>query len=322
MSNLPKVNLDEPRWDQNTYVGRVKYFFTTTNPLNILATPKQLEEAKRIVKAYKAGEKLPKDMTMKEVYKAKDLYDSAFHPDTGEKMILIGRMSAQVPMNMVITGCMMTFYKSNLAVVFWQWFNQSFNAIVNFTNRSGDSKLTTAQIFTSYLGATGGAVCTALYLNRLASQAPSILGRFVPFTAVAAANSINIPLMRINELRNGVQVFDENGNKLGHSKKAAQTGIISVLVSRIVMASPSMIFTPIIMNYLEHKDILLKKYPRSAAPLQTLICGFFLTFATPMACALFSQKSKKKVSSLEIELQKRIQEINPSIEFVYFNKGL
>ena len=59
---------------------------------------------------YRAGQE-PAGVTENEVWHAKHLYDSAFHPDTGEKMFILGRMSAQVPMNMSITGCMMTFYK-------------------------------------------------------------------------------------------------------------------------------------------------------------------------------------------------------------------
>ncbi len=44
-----RLNLEEPRWDQSTYTGRAKHFFTTTNPLNVFASSKDLDWAKDVV---------------------------------------------------------------------------------------------------------------------------------------------------------------------------------------------------------------------------------------------------------------------------------
>lgn len=318
-SKMSQININEPRWDQNTYWGRAKFFFSTTNPLNLLCTNSELDKAKEIVTKCRKGESL--NLSENEIWQAKHVYDSAFHPDTGEKMILVGRMSAQVPMNMTITGCMLAFYKTTPQVVFWQWINQSFNAVVNYTNRSGDSPIPVKQLGTSYVLATSGALVTALGLNNLVKSAPPLMGRFVPFCAVAAANCVNIPMMRLKELQDGIPVVDKNSNKVASSKVAAKWAITQVVLSRIAMAMPGMLIPPVIMNYLDKRGVL-KKFPWINAPLQVGLCGLFLVFATPLCCALFPQQSSISVNSLEPEIKECLEKLKITDETLHYNKGL
>ena len=126
---MPRVNIDEPRYDQSTYWGRARHFFTVTNPLNLLASSSQLDTAREVVSRYRCrvrcGLLLPPAnsvldcrsgqdvgaLSEDELWRHKNLYDSAHHPETGERQLIFGRMAAQVPSNMLITGCMLTFYR-------------------------------------------------------------------------------------------------------------------------------------------------------------------------------------------------------------------
>lgn len=324
MTEAPKdadgrLVLDKPRWKQDTFKGRALHFFNVTDPRNILATEKELEVAKQLVKEYRLGIE-PKETTDEQVWQAKKLFDSAYHPDTNELQFIFGRMSAQVPANMTITGAMMTFYRTTPAVVFWQWVNQSFNALVNYTNRSGDAEISTKMLLQAYCSATGAALTVALGLNALVKNLPPLVGRFVPFAAVAAANCVNIPLMRQRELLHGIPVFDENGNKLGESKVAAKYAVGMTVVSRITMAAPGMSISPLIMNHLD-KKAFMKKMPWLASPIQIGLVGVILVFATPLCCAIFPQVSSIDLHKLEPDVQADIMSKTKASK-VYFNKGL
>jgi len=322
-----RLDLSKPRWDQSSYEGRAQHFFTTTNPLNVLATDAELEAAKSLVVAYREGTE-PPGTTEEQVWAAKNLYDSAFHPETGEKLFILGRMSFQVPGNMTITGAMMTFYKSTPAVIFWQWANQTFNAVVNYTNRSASSEVSTTQLGQAYALATSGAMATALGMNKLIASSPTLssgmVGRFVPLMAVAAANCINIPCMRQAELTNGITIKTaegDAGHPIGLSKAAAKSAIMQVVPSRIAMAAPAMFIPPVLMARVE-KAAFMVKNPWLKAPLTIATAGFCLAFSTPACCALFPQESSLPLAALEPALQEKVKKEYPNVSKVFFNKGL
>jgi sideroflexin-1/3 len=321
---MPRLDLTQPRYDQSTFEGRSKHFFATTNPLNVLASDADLAAAKKIVDDYKAG-KEDSVLSEDDIWKAKELYDSAFHPQTGEKLFLPGRMSFQVPGNMTITGCMMTFYKTTPAVVFWQTMNQAFNCIANYTNRNASAPVTNEQLATAAAGATSAGVFTALSFNKLIASNPAlsqgIVGRLVPLLAVAAANCANIPLMRGQEVKNGIGISLDDGTEVGKSGNAAIAAISQVIPSRIAMAVPGMFIPPVIMNMAEKTKMYIKN-PWLKAPTTVLLTGLCLTFSTPLCCAMFPQKATIAAKDLEPELQKSLAVKYPNIQTYYYNKGL
>ncbi|XP_076174666.1 sideroflexin 2 [Ptiloglossa arizonensis] len=322
-----RVDIDKPLWDQSTFVGRWKYFAWVTDFRTCVVPDSELLNAKKLCEDYKHG-KEPVGTTQEQIIYAKKLYESAFHPDTGELQNVFGRMSFQVPGGMAVTGAMLQFYKTNTAVIFWQWVNQSFNALVNYTNRNANSSMTNFQLMMAYANATAMAMFTAIQCKSFwAKRANPLMARYVPFAAVAAANCVNIPLMRQNEIINGIEISDENGKKLTKSKLAATKGISQVIISRIIMCAPGMLIVPIIMERLEKYHWMQRIKPLHA-PIQVMIVGCFLTFMVPTACAIFPQKCSIESSTLERWELENYEQLKKNCEnadiptYLYFNKGL
>jgi hypothetical protein len=115
--------------------------------------------------------------------------DAIVHGDTGEKIFAPFRLSAFVPMNIVICAAMLmpnpsvrtpaTHHCVNpgalasqyspgvrgclawvgcggqmASQLFWQWFNQSYNVGVNHANRNASNQMSNSQIMLAYGGAT------------------------------------------------------------------------------------------------------------------------------------------------------------------------
>jgi hypothetical protein len=56
------IDLSKPRWDQNTYMGRLLHFASITNPVNLVKAldEQRVQQAKTALSRY---EKEPKELT-------------------------------------------------------------------------------------------------------------------------------------------------------------------------------------------------------------------------------------------------------------------
>ena len=65
------------------------------------------------------------------------------------------------------------------------------------------------------------------------------------------ANICNVYIMRSGELKDGIDVEDDNGNVIGVSRIAAKQAVWETALSRVFLPAPILIFPPLIMAALE-----------------------------------------------------------------------
>ena len=177
----------------------------------------------------------------------------------------------------------------------------------------------------SYAMAVTASCSVALGLNsivpRLKKVSPNtklILGRLVPFAAVSSATSLNVILMRGEEIRQGIDVYpvlselerkkrEETGEpvaSLGKSRKAATLAVGETAVSRVLNATPIMVLPPLILVRLE-KTHWLKSRPRMVLPVNLGLILATSIFALPLALAAFPQRQAVSAHTLEQEFWER-----------------
>ncbi|KAK6461428.1 Tricarboxylate/iron carrier [Scheffersomyces coipomensis] len=320
------VSLPGSRHDLSTYWGRVKHCAEISDPTMLLNSTKDIEAAKRKIWDYKNG--VVGSMNA-DLWRAKRTLDSALHPDTGETVFLPFRMSSCVLSNLVVTAGMLTPNLGTVGTLFWQIANQSLNVAINTANANKSHPLTTKQIAVNYSMAVTASCTVALGLNaivpRLKSLKPStrlILGRLVPFAAVVSAGVVNVFLMRSEEIRKGITVFDKNGSEVGTSKTAALYAVGETAASRVINATPIMVIPPLILVRLQASRLLRGR----SKGVETLV-NIGLIFATslvalPFALAVFPQRRELPVRKLEEKFHNLTDSKGLPIETLEFNRGI
>lgn len=328
---VPPFRATGPRYDMSSFVGRTLHFYSVNDPLTLLTTRSEVKQAEKLLRAKEKDEE-PSGTTDADLWQARRVLEAALHPDTGERIFPLFRFSAFVPMNMVIVTATVTpaVMSSFPATAFIHFFNQTYNAAINYANRNASNPVPLPRLVEGYVAAvvtslTIGMSATALTKRVIAKggggPAASIIRSTLPFLAVAGAGASNVVLMRRNELEVGVDVFDDEGTELGKSIQAGKTGLAKCVAARIIWNVPVMMFPPIIMSRLE-KLKPISSNPRLRIACETAVVTGCLLSAVSPALAFFPQRDSIQVEKLEPQFSGLKDSTGKPLTRVWYNKGL
>ncbi|VDM54255.1 unnamed protein product [Angiostrongylus costaricensis] len=122
------------------------------------------------------------------------------------------------------------------------------------------------------------------------------LKRFVPLPAVSLASSVNVICMRWNELRTGIEVYENGGKVVGVSKVAAKQAVTNTTLVRAFLPIPLLLSPPCIMPFLERLK-WVSGSPVRHLFINAVVCTLSFAASLPVALALFPQEGSVSSSS-------------------------
>mmetsp|Transcript_8377 Transcript_8377/g.16676 ORF Transcript_8377/g.16676 Transcript_8377/m.16676 type:complete len:353 (-) Transcript_8377:289-1347(-) len=318
----PKFSLQSDRFDLSTIKGRFAKQLTNCDPTTLLAQEPEVRAAQQLLQDFK--EKKVISATDADLWRARKLVEAAIHPDTKEIIPRPFRMSGYVPYNGPVCVAMMAS-SSTPALLFWNWINQSHNALVNYFNRNASSPTSNETLAVSYCAAVGAALSVAFGLStfisrRYSPERAKQLLKFVAFPSSMVASCSNCYIMRSPEIETGVYITDADGNVLAdgqRSSNAARKAVQETVMSRAVLQIPVFFIPPMLMSL---PPFSLIGSGAAVVSITTLFTIVSFGFGLPATVAIFPQIGTLKVEELEPELQAAIPA--QANGMVYYNKGL
>ena len=215
-------------------------------------------------------------MSVEDIKKLRDcqaVVRTAVHPDTGEYIPWVMRISSFIPINIPIAFGFIVAKPTPFNTIFWQWINQTYNAALNYGNRNASSTYTNEDIMKSYAVATVSSIVVALGIRKAISGITKNLkgskllfaNSFSSFLACSSAGCLNALFMRKSELNTGIDISDSEGKVYGKSQKCAKTALTQIGISRYMLTISIML--PSIMRFLLEKARLA---PKNFVPRTTL----------------------------------------------------
>jgi hypothetical protein len=311
------------KFNQDTYLGRLKHFFMLSNPIQFFLSDSDILEKKALYNSYHEKMKIdPNFVLTKEEYDtlwdAKYLINSTFHPETGNKIPKPFRVYSFTLVNVPIIVGLVVLPVTKFNLFFFNTLNQCYNASLNYYMGSkGEDN--TKQLTISFLFAVSTSVAAAFLLKRIlgntgTSLPKNIIQRIAP---TCIAGFLNLFFMRSSYFTEGIPFSDKVGKPLGVSKTIGTKAMLEGAISRFILPMPLVLAIICISR--------LVKMGIRGIPLKFLeisLSTAFIGVGLPLSIALFNQNGKSLVSGIEAENQKILKELRYEDKYVYYNKGL